>query len=102
VFYVFWFIWRQLAEETEAWTDTFCFVSIGCDGYQKQKLACTAAAPGARCAEELQGTHPEHKNKPSEMKPEIVQTQSWRYKAIAFIKRQQKNHHLNKKYRAVT
>ena len=24
--------------------------------------------PGARCAEELQGKHPEHKNKPSEMK----------------------------------
>jgi len=29
------------------------------------------------------------KKKPSEMKPEIVQTQSWRYKTIAVIKRQQ-------------
>jgi len=38
---------------------------------------------GARGAEELQGTHPEHKNKPSEMKPEIVQTQSRRCKTIA-------------------
>ena len=40
---------------------------------------------GARCAEELQGTHPEHKNK----KQKIVQTQSWRYKTIAVTKRQQ-------------
>jgi len=40
--------------------------------------------PGARCAEELQGTHPEHK-----IKPEIVQTQSWRYNTIVVIQRQQ-------------
>jgi len=39
--------------------------------------------------EELQGTHPEHKNKLSEMKPEIVQTQLWRYKTIVVMKRQQ-------------
>jgi len=41
--------------------------------------------------EELQGTHPEHKNKPSEMKPEIRQTQSCRYKTIVVIKRYQQN-----------
>ena len=37
--------------------------------------------------EELQGTQPEHK--PSEMKSELVQTQSWRYKTIVVIKHQQ-------------
>jgi len=42
-------------------------------------VGTVAFLPGIRCTEELQGTHPEHKkNKPSEMKPEIVQTQSWR------------------------
>jgi len=41
-----------------------------------------------RCTEELQGTHPEHKNKPSEMKSEIAKTQSWRYKTTAVIKHQ--------------
>jgi len=28
--------------------------------------------PGARCVEELEGTHPEHENKPSETKADIV------------------------------
>ena len=50
--------------------------------------------PGARCAEELQGSNPEHTNKPSEMKPEIAQTQSWRCKTIAVTKRQQQNPHI--------
>ena len=35
------------------------------------------------------GTHPEHTKNTSEMKPEIVQTQVWRYKTIVVIKRQQ-------------
>jgi len=42
------------------------------------QIGTVAFLPGAWCAEELQGTHPEHKNKPSELKPEIVQTESWR------------------------
>jgi len=45
--------------------------------------------PDARCAEELQGTHQEHKYKPSAMKAEIAPTHSWRYKTIAAIERQQ-------------
>jgi len=40
-------------------------------------IGTAAFLPGARCAEELQGTHPEHK-KTSQLKPEIVQTQWWR------------------------
>jgi len=39
--------------------------------------------------EDLQGTHPEHKNKPGEMKAEFVHTQSSRCKTIAVIKRRQ-------------
>jgi len=39
--------------------------------------------------QELQGTHPEHKNKLSDIKAKIVQTQSWRCKTIAAIKGQQ-------------
>jgi len=41
------------------------------------KLVLQFFLPRARWPEELQGTHPEHKNK-----PEIVQTQPWRYKTI--------------------
>jgi len=41
-----------------------------------------AFLPGARCAEELQGSQPEHKNKSSEMKPEIIQIQSWCCKSL--------------------
>ena len=48
-----------------------------------------AFLPSVQCAEELQGTYPERKNKPSETIPEIVQTQSWLYKTILVIKRQQ-------------
>jgi len=53
------------------------------------EIGTVAFLPGARCAEEVQETHPGHKNKPSEMKPEIVNTQSWRYKTIVVPKRQQ-------------
>jgi len=48
------------------------------------QIGTAAFLPGARCVKELQGTHPEHKNK-----SEIVQTQSWRYKTIVGIKQQQ-------------
>jgi len=60
-------------------------------------IGTVAFLPGARCAEELQGTHPEHKNKPSEMKPDIVQTQSGCYKTIVVIKRQQQQPYQKKK-----
>ena len=40
------------------------------------RIGAVAFLPGAQRAEELQGTHPEHK-KASQLKPEIVQTQ-WR------------------------
>ena len=60
------------------------------------KIGTAAFLPGARCAEELQGTHPEHRNKPSELKAEIVQTQSWRYKTVVVIKRQQQTTISNK------
>jgi len=37
----------------------------------------------------LQGKQPGHKTNRVKMNPEIVQTQSWRYKTIVVIKRQQ-------------
>jgi len=40
------------------------------------KIDTAVFLPSTWCAEDLQGTHLEHKNKPSEMKVEIVQTQS--------------------------
>ena len=50
-------------------------------------IGTAAFLPDARCTEELQGTHPEQQQKwTSEMKPEI---QSWRYKTVVVIKRQQ-------------
>jgi len=47
------------------------------------KSGTAAFLPGTRCAEELQGTHPEHKNKSSVMKLEIVPIPSWRYKTTS-------------------
>jgi len=52
-------------------------------------IGTVAFLPGAQYAEELQETHPEHKNKPSELKPEVVQTQFWCYRTIVVMKRQQ-------------
>ena len=43
---------------------------------------CSLAGP--RCTDELQGTHPEHKTNQKSYK-----TQSWRYKTIVVIQRQQ-------------
>jgi len=54
--------------------------------------------PGARCADELQGTYPEHKNTPSEKKPEMIHIQLWRYKTIVVIKRQQQTAISKKKF----
>jgi len=59
------------------------------------QIGTVALLPGARCAEELQGTHPEN-TKMREMKPEIVQTQSWCYKIIVVIKHQEQHHHIIK------
>jgi len=53
-------------------------------------------AAGARCTEELQGTQSEHKTNRVKMNPEIVQSQSWRYKTIVVIKRQQQTTISNK------
>jgi len=39
----------------------------------------------------LQGTHTEHKTNRVNMKPEIVQTESWRYKTSVVIKSHQQN-----------
>jgi len=63
------------------------------------QIGTVAFLPGARCAEVLQGTQPEHKNKPSEMKPEIIQLQSWRYKTIVVIKHQQQTTISKKKFK---
>jgi len=50
-------------------------LSAGC--HQDLANGTVAFLPRAWCAEELQGTHPEHKNKTSEMEPEIVLTLLW-------------------------
>jgi len=52
--------------------------------------------------EDQQGTHPEHKNIPSEMKPEIVLTQSWCYKTIAVINQSANNKTSYQKIKKIT
>jgi len=74
-------VWSQKFRKWEISLDT---------GLTKTMLIGTVAfLPGAQYAEELQETHPEHKNKPSELKPEVVQTQFWCYRTIVVMKRQQ-------------
>jgi len=55
------------------------------------QIGTAAFLPGARCADDLLGTHPEHKNK-----PEFVHTRSWRYKTTVVIKRQEQTTMSNK------
>jgi len=61
------------------------------------QIGTVAFLPGARCAEVLQGTQPEHKNKPSEMKTRNNTTSVLALQDHCSYKAPTTNHHIKKK-----
>jgi len=93
--------WEAFDKLTSPWSSGKC-VRFGASrsrpGLTKTlEIGTVAFSPGAQCTEELQGTQPEHRNQTEwKLNSEVVQTQSWRYKTIVVIKRQQQTTISNK------